>query len=149
MEISLAVYFEQSIYPILLCSIGLVMKGKLKIINLLIFLSCFYLFYKISAPRQLELSNILFPNNSSQTTSDSLKNQDRFLISFLKSLDKNSTGSLATIFPVRGEKYFDVYYPQILIVRMLTVIFTKKLYEYFDEPLHTTYLWKNGIRTRR
>ena len=143
------VYFEQSIYPILLCSIGLVMKGKLKIINLLIFLSCFYLFYKISAPRQLELSNILFPNNSSQTTSDSLKNQDRFLISFLKeSLDKNSTGSLATIFPVRGEKYFDVLLSSDFDrSNAYSYLLPKKLYEYFDEPLHTTYLWKNGIRT--
>ena len=141
------VYFEQTIYPCLICSIGLaVNKRNLFLTFFLIFLSAL-LVYKVSKPRQEDIKSFLY--QEPQEKIEINKNND--LIPFLNSnisLEGNFRGTIAQIFPLNGDIYLDeILDSELLKTKAYTRIKPYKLFEIIEEPINLTTLWKNNIPT--
>ncbi|MDA9637033.1 hypothetical protein N9T42_04950, partial [SAR86 cluster bacterium] len=141
------VYFEQTIYPCLICSIGLATNKRNLFLTLsLIFLSIL-LVYKVSKPRQEDVKLLLYQEPQKQIELN--KNND--LITFFKtniSLDESFRGTIAQVFPLNGDSYLGKNLEsELQKTKAYTRIKPYKLLEIIEEPINLATLWKNNIPT--
>jgi hypothetical protein len=137
------VYFEQSIYLILLASIALCIKKENILISILLISSCSFLAYKIAKPR---IANF-FDQEGIYESADLLK-VDTPIFDVINELrfESEFKGSFATIFPMKNNFYLgknieNNYEKSWVYVRNMQ----RHLYNNIDKKIFTTSLWENKI----